>query len=183
LGTPKQLLPWGEDTLLGHVVDTVLASQADPVVVVLGHQADACRAALGNRPVKVVVNPAWAQGQSSSVQAGLAALPAGVSAALFPLVDQPGVTPAVIDALIARHRTTLAPVIWPEHDGRRGNPVLFDRGIFPQLLCLTGDTGGRPVLHAHAEHAERVTVSDPGVWFDIDTQDDYAKAKSRLPRS
>jgi molybdenum cofactor cytidylyltransferase len=181
LGTPKQLLPWGEDTLLGHVVDTALASQADPVVVVLGHQADACRAVLGDRPVKVVVNPDWAQGQSSSLQAGLAALPANVSAALFPLVDQPGVTPSVIDALIERHRTTLAPVIWPEHDGKRGNPVLFDRVIFPQLMRLTGDTGGRPVLHAHAEHAERVTVSNLGVLFDIDTQDDYAKAKSRRP--
>lgn len=178
LGTPKQLLPWGEDTLLGHVVDTVLSSEADPVVVVLGHQADACRAALGNRPVKVVVNSGWAQGQSSSLQAGLAALPANVSAALFPLVDQPGVAPSVIDSLIARHRTTLAPVIWPEHDGRRGNPVLFDRVIFPQLMSLTGDTGGRPVLRAHAEQAERVSVSDPGILFDIDTQDDYSRAKS-----
>ena len=179
LGTPKQLLPWGEDTLLSHVVDTVLSSEADPVVVVLGHQADDCRAALGDRPVKVVVNSGWAQGQSSSLQAGLAALPANVSAALFPLVDQPGVTPVVIDALIKRHRTTLAPVIWPEHDGQRGNPVLFDRDIFPQLMRLTGDTGGRPMLRAHAEHAERVTVSDPGVLFDIDTQDDYDQAKSR----
>ena len=181
LGTPKQLLAWGEDTLLGHVVDTVLASQADPVVVVLGHQADACRAALGDRPVKVVINSDWAQGQSSSLQAGLAALPAGVSAALFPLVDQPGVTSAVIDALIERHRATLAPVIWPEHHGQRGNPVLFDRINFPQLVRLSGDTGGRPVLRAHAKRAERVMVSDPGVLFDIDTPNDYAKAKSRRP--
>ncbi len=177
-GTLKQLLPWRSDTLLGHVVDVALASQADPVVVVLGCQADACRAALGDRPVQIVVNPDWAQGQSSSVRAGLVALPPNVGAALFPLADQPGVTSTVIDALIQRHRATLAPVVWPEHEGRRGNPVLFDRVAFLQLMQLTGDTGGRPVLHAHARHAERVTVSAPGVLFDIDTPDDYAKANA-----
>jgi molybdenum cofactor cytidylyltransferase len=175
-GAPKQLLSWEENTLLGHVVDVALASQAEPVVVVLGHQVDACRAAIGDRPVKVVVNPDWAQGQSTSVQAGLAALPAEVSGALFPLVDQPGVTPAVINALIARHQVTLAPVVWPEYQGRRGNPVLFDRDTFPHLMRLTGDTGGRPVLNTYAGQAERVPVPNAGVLFDIDTPDDYAKA-------
>jgi molybdenum cofactor cytidylyltransferase len=174
-GAPKQLLPWKECTLLEHVVDVALAAQADPVIVVLGFEADACRAALGDRPVRVVVNHDWAEGQSTSVRAGLAALPANTSAALFPLVDQPGVTSALINALIERHRATLAPVVWPEHMGQRGNPVLFDRITFPQLMRLTGDTGGRPVLAAHAQHAERVPVSDPGVLFDIDTPDDYAR--------
>jgi molybdenum cofactor cytidylyltransferase len=158
------------------VADAALASQASPVVVVLGHQAGACQATLGDRPVTVVVNPDWAQGQSTSVRAGLAALPPNVSAALFLLVDQPHITPAVINALIERHRVTLAPVVWPEHNGRRGNPVLFDRALFPQLARLSGDTGGRPVLQAHAGQAERVPVSDPGVLFDIDTPDDYQKA-------
>jgi molybdenum cofactor cytidylyltransferase len=175
-GSPKQLLPWRGGTLLGHVVDAALASQAERVVVVLGNQADACRAALGDRPVQVVVNPDWAQGQSTSVRAGLAALPDSVSAALFPLVDQPGISPAVIDALIERHRATLAPVVWPAYEGRRGNPVLFDRAAFPELMRLAGDTGGRAVLEAYAERAERVPVSDPGVVFDIDTPDDYARA-------
>jgi molybdenum cofactor cytidylyltransferase len=175
-GRPKQLLPWEGDTLLGHVVDVALASGAEPVVVVLGHQADACRAALDGRPVGLVVNPDWAEGQSTSVRAGLAALPANVSGALFPLVDQPGITPDVINALIQRHQATLAPVVWPEYQGRRGNPVLFDRDIFPHLARLKGDTGGRPVLQAYAPHAERVAVFDPGVLFDIDTPDDYAQA-------
>jgi molybdenum cofactor cytidylyltransferase len=129
------------------------------------------------RPVQVVVNPEWAQGQSTSVRAGLAALPADVSGALFPLVDQPGVTPDLINALIERHQATLAPVVWPEYQGRRGNPVLFDRDVFHHLVRLRGDTGGRPVLQAYARHAERVPAPDPGVLFDIDTPDDYAKAR------
>jgi molybdenum cofactor cytidylyltransferase len=175
-GRSKQLLSWEGSTLLGHAVDVALASQADPVLVVLGYRADDCRAALGDRPAQVVVNSDWALGQSSSVQAGLAALPPDVSAVLFLLADQPRVTSAVINALIERHRATLAPVIWPEYQGRRGNPVLFDRVVFPQLMGLSGDTGGRPVLQAYAQHAERVPVSDPGVVLDIDTPDDYAKA-------
>jgi molybdenum cofactor cytidylyltransferase len=176
-GRPKQLLPWEGDTLLGHAVDVALASGAEPVVVVLGHHADACRAALGGRPVRVVVNLEWAEGQSTSVRAGLTALPANVSGSLFTLVDQPGVTPDLIKALIERHQATLAPAVWPEYQGQRGNPVLFDRDVFPHLARLKGDTGGRPVLQAQAPHAERVTVSDPGVLFDIDTPDDYAQAR------
>jgi molybdenum cofactor cytidylyltransferase len=144
---------------------------------VLGHHADACRAALGGRPVRVVVNLEWAEGQSTSVRAGLTALPANVSGSLFTLVDQPGVTPDLIKALIERHQATLAPAVWPEYQGQRGNPVLFDRDVFPHLARLKGDTGGRPVLQAQAPHAERVTVSDPGVLFDIDTPDDYAQAR------
>jgi molybdenum cofactor cytidylyltransferase len=159
-------------------VDVALASQADPVVVVLGHQATACQAVLGDRPVQVVINSDWAQGQSSSVKAGLAALPHNISAVLFLLADQPGVTPVIINALIARYRTTLAPVVWPEYKEQRGNPVLFDRVTFPELMRLSGDTGGRPVLRAHAQHAERVSVSDPGVVFDIDTPEEYAKASA-----
>ena len=177
-GTPKQLLPWQGDTLLGRAVDTALASQADPVLVVLGYQAEACTAALGKREVQAVVNQDWTQGQSSSVQAGLAALPANVSAAVFLLVDQPGITPEVVNALITRHQTTLAPVIWPEYHGQRGNPVLFDRATFPQLMRLSYDTGGRVLLHAYAELAERVAVSTPEVLIDIDTPDDYARANS-----
>jgi molybdenum cofactor cytidylyltransferase len=175
-GAPKQLLPWQGGTLLSQVADVTLASGAAPVVVVLGHQADACRAALGDRPVKLVVNPDWDQGQSTSVRAGLGALSDNISGAMFPLADQPGISPTTIDALIARHRATLAPVVWPEYDGQRGNPVLFDRAVFPQLSRLTGDTGGRAVLQAYAAQAERVPVSDPGILFDIDTPDDYHSA-------
>jgi molybdenum cofactor cytidylyltransferase len=158
-----------------------MASQAGPVVVVLGYQADVCRAALGDRPVTTVYNADWAQGQSSSVKAGLAALPVNIGAALFLLADQPGVTPAVVDALIARHRSTLAPVVWPEYEGRRGNPVLFDRVAFPDLLRLSGDIGGRPVLHAYADRAERVAVADPGILSDIDTPGDYEQATGQNP--
>jgi len=175
-GALKQMLSWGSGTLLSQVVDTALASQADPVVVLLGSQAAACRSALGERPVTVVVNRDWERGQSSSLKVGLAALPGNVMAAVFPLADQPRVTAATLDALIERHRATLAPVVWPEYKGERGNPVLFDRDLFPELMQLTGDVGGRALLGDTSALAERVDVPDAGILLDIDTPQDYRGA-------
>jgi molybdenum cofactor cytidylyltransferase len=84
------------------------------------------------------------------------------------------VTPDVIDALIGRYRQTLAPVIWPEFEGKRGNPVLFDRRLFAELAQIGGDIGGRPVLIAHQHEAERVIVTNEGVLLDFDRPQDLA---------
>jgi molybdenum cofactor cytidylyltransferase len=167
-GSPKQLALWGKQTFIERVTDMALNSWARPVVVVLGAALKPCQDALGDKPVQIVVNRRWAAGQSTSVQAGLAALPTQITGAVFLLVDQPGVTSEVINALIERHSQTLAPVIWPEFEGRRGNPVLFDRCLFAELMQLSGDTGGRPVLLAHQNQAERVQVSNAAILLDID---------------
>jgi molybdenum cofactor cytidylyltransferase len=171
-GSPKQLARWGRQTFIERAVDTALASQARPVFVVLGAEIERSQAALRGRPVQIIVNPDWAKGQSSSMKAGLAALPAGISSAVFLLVDLPGVTPDVIDALITAHRRSLAPLVWPEFEGQRGNPVLFDRALFPELMQVSGDTGGRPVLMAYQDQAERVTVNNQAVLLDYDRPED-----------
>ncbi len=172
----KQMTLLRDKPLFLHAVDAALASEADPVIVVLGARAEACRAALGARPVKIVVNKRWAEGQSTSMQAGLSALPDNFSAAVFPLADQPFITAEVIDALITRYRRTLAPVVWPEFDGKRGNPALFDRRLFPEMRQVTGDTGARPILLAHQAKAECVSVSDAGVLQDVDRPEDLEGA-------
>jgi molybdenum cofactor cytidylyltransferase len=186
-GRLKQLEPWGDGTLLTHAMEVALASQAQQVIVVLGCRAEACRAALSDastssarqmqRVLSIIVNPDWAEGQSTSVRAGLAALGENVGGAIFHLADQPGVTAEVIDALIERHANTLAPAVWPEYQGRRGNPVLFDRIAFPELKKLSGDVGGKPVLlaYARAGSAERVVVEEPGVLLDIDLPQDLPR--------
>jgi molybdenum cofactor cytidylyltransferase len=171
-GFPKQLARWGHKTFIEHVADVALASQARPVIVVLGAEAEHCRAALADRPVYIVVNKDWAEGQSTSMRAGLAALPPDVGCALFLLVDLPGVTPEVINQLIQRHRQTLAPLIWPEFEGRRGNPVLFDHHLFAELGQIGGDIGGKPVLLAHQDQAERVNVAEAGILQDFDRPED-----------
>jgi molybdenum cofactor cytidylyltransferase len=171
-GSPKQLVRWGDKTLIEHSVDMALASLARPVIVVLGAEVERSRALLADRPVQIVVNENWAEGQSTSMQAGLAALPANAGCALFLLVDLPRVTPEVINQLIQRHQQTLAPLVWPEFAGRRGNPVLFDRRLFPELCQISGDTGGRPVLLAYQDQAERVSVAEAGILLDFDWPED-----------
>lgn len=181
-GSPKQLVRWGDKTFLERAVDVALASQARPVIVVLGAEVEQSQAMLAGRPVEIIINDAWAEGQSTSMKAGLAALPANVSGALFMLVDLPGVTPGIVDALIQRYRQTVAPIVWPEFEGKRGNPVLFDRTLFPELKQISGDTGGRPLLLAHRDQAERVVMTDEAILQDVDRPEDLEEAKSHLWR-
>lgn len=176
-GSPKQLLPWKGKTLLEHTVDTVLESSVSQVVVVLGHRAERIGAVLGQRPLEVVVNDAWASGQSSSVRAGLQSLPETCDACLFVLADQPNLKPALIDDVLARYRRTLAPIVVPAYRGRRGNPVLFSRALFPELMERRGDQGGRQVIERHEEQVETVEVSDRSQFLDIDTVEDYDRAR------
>ncbi len=173
-GSPKQLARWRGKTFIEQAVDTALASSARPVVVVLGAEVERCRAALADRPVEVVVNETWMQGQSTSMQAGLASLPANIGGAIFFLVDLPGVAPDLIDRLLQRHRETLAPLVWPEFEGRRGNPILFDRSLFLELRQVRGDTGGKPVLLRYQDCAERVIVSDKSILQDFDRPEGLA---------
>ena len=142
--------------------------------MVLGAEVEQSRTLLEDRPVPVGINEAWVGGQSSSMKAGLAALPPNISSALFLLVDQPWLQPQTIAALIRRYRQTLAPIVWPEFEGRRGNPILFDRALFPELRQISGDTGGRPLLQAYRDQAERVAVADRGIVLDVDQAEDLA---------
>ena len=125
--------------------------------------------------MKCVLNPDAAAGQSTSVRAGITALSPDVEAAVFILGDQPGIDPAVIDALIAAWRTSGAPVVVPRYEDRMGNPVLFDRRVFPELAALEGDTGARPVVRAYHDSGELhvVPVAGPAP-PDVDTEADYA---------
>jgi molybdenum cofactor cytidylyltransferase len=153
----------------------VLASSLDEVFLVVGHEADGVRETVADLPVKYVFNPDAAAGQSTSVRAGLAALSPDVEAAVFILGDQPGIDPAVIDALIAAWRTSGSPVAAPRYEDRMGNPVLFDRRVFPELAALAGDTGARPVVRAYHDSGDLQVVPVAGqAPPDIDTEADYA---------
>jgi len=176
-GSPKQLLQWGDKTLLQHVVDRVLGSSVDQVVVVLGHEAELIASLIGDRALQVVVNEDWARGQSGSLQAGLQALPQMCDACLFVLADQPNITPQLIDSMLDRYRRTLAAIVAPVHRRRRGNPVLFARSLFPELLDMRGDQGGRQVLRRHEQEVEPVEVHDPSLFLDIDTVENYEEAR------
>lgn len=179
-GALKQLLPWHDVPLAAHVADQALACAAIArVIVAVGAGADQVREALADRNVTCVPVPDWAEGQSRSVQAGLRAAVAAVpevSAVLFLLADQPGVSAGLLSALIQRHRETLAPIVAPRYRGRRGNPVLFDRRVFAEFGRLTGDIGGRPIIEAHAGEIAWVDWPTPEILQDIDVAADYGPA-------
>ena len=175
-GALKQVLPWRGVPLVAHVADQALrCPDVDRVAVTVGAEAEQVRAALAGRHVSIVPVASWSEGQSKSVKAGLQAfaprspLPAPLSAVIFLLADQPGVSPGLLSALIQRHRETLAPIVAPRHAGQRGNPVLFDRATFPEFGQLTGDIGARPIIQAHRDAIAWVDWPTPEILQDIDS--------------
>ena len=126
-------------------------------------------------PLDLVYNPDAARGQSTSVRAGLDAVPPDTEAVVFILGDQPGIDPNVIDALIATWRESHAPVVAPRYEDGMGNPVLFDRRTFPELAALEGDTGARPVARAYHASGQLLLVPVAGTSPpDVDTEADFA---------
>lgn len=183
MGRTKQLLPFRDRTMIECVVDAALASALHRVVVVLGHQAHAIEPLLRGRNIKVVLNPRYPEGQSTSLRAGLGELTEETDAALFLLGDQPLVTPRIIDLLLAAYASAPSPIVLPVREGKRGNPVLFSRETFPRIEALDGDCGARPLFAEYAGRILRVSVSDPAIHSDVDTEEDYRRVAAFFRRS
>jgi molybdenum cofactor cytidylyltransferase len=171
IGRAKQLLSWRSKPLVRHVALTALSAGFSNLVVVVGSFGEDVKRALDDLPVEIVTNSEWKSGQSTSVHAGLRALPVETGAAVFLLADQPRVSSRLIQTLIEAHSTTLGPVIAPIVDGQRGNPVLFDKSTFSDLLSLKGDTGGRALFSRYP--VTWIEWHDPTIIQDIDTENDY----------
>ena len=175
MGRTKQLLPFRGKTMLECVVDNALASSLHRVVVVLGHQADVLIPLLESRNVTVVVNPDYRLGQSSSLKAGLHALAEETEAVLFLLGDQPLISPKLIDGILTAYEASPSPIVMPVCAGERGNPVLFSRETFSRLEALSADCGARPLFDEYADRILKVSVADPAIHMDIDTEEDYRR--------
>ena len=170
--------------LVRHAADAALASRARPILVVTGHDRGAVEAALEGLALQFAHNPAFAQGLASSLKTGVAALPGDVAGALILLGDMPAVTPALIDRLIAafdQRPDALAAA--PMRDGRRGNPVLLSRALFPAIAKLNGDEGARMLLdNAGSGRMIEVDVSGIGSVLDVDTPQSFAEARRALEK-
>ena len=180
MGQAKLLLDWGGAPVLRHAVQRVLAAGLDEVVVVTGPDAAPLTPALAGLAVRRAVNPDPAAGQAGSVVAGVAALGPAIEAAVLALGDQPTVSPDVIRALVAVWRATGRPIAAPVYRDGRGNPVLFARAVFPELLVLAGDAGARAVVAADPARVAVVTV-DAAMPPDVDTPEDYARLRGLEP--
>ena len=171
----------GGKPMIARVVDNVLSSGARPIVVVTGHRADEVRAALGGRPVTFVHAADYAAGLSSSLKAGIDAVPDTAAAAIVCLGDMPLVTGRIIDRVISAYDADEGrAIVVPTHQGRAGNPVLWDRRYFPEILELSGDGGARGLLRRHMEQVAEIDVGDDAVLRDFDTVDSLATLPQRL---
>ncbi len=179
MGQVKLLLPVGGQPIVRHAVEGVRAAGLDPVLVVTGPAPAPIEAALAGLGARIVVNPTPEAGQAGSVRAGIAALPETVDTVLIALGDQPALAPTIIPALLAAHRASGRPIVAPRYQDGPGNPVLFDRVIFAELLALQGDQGARPVIAREPARVEWVALDLP-MPQDVDTPADYEKIRSAL---
>jgi molybdenum cofactor cytidylyltransferase len=176
-GRLKQILDYRGQPLVRIVTMTAISAGLSPVVVVSGADAETVEATLHGLPIIATRNTNWPNGQSSSIQAGLRALPRQCGAVIFLLADQPQVTATVIHALIEQHARTLAPILAPLVAGQRANPVLFDRLSFPDLMSLSGDVGGRAIFGR--QPVSYLPWHDEALLLDIDTPQDFQKLKEQ----
>lgn len=179
MGGPNKLLAeLNGKTLVRIVVEQALASKASPVVVVTGHQGAEVATALDGLDVTLVSNPHFADGLATSVKAGIAAVPDAADGAIVCLGDMPLVDARLIDRMVdafAPDRGSL--IVVPVAQGRRGNPVLWSRRFFPELLTLDGDIGARHLIAQHTEAVAEVEVDGKSAFLDIDTPDMLAEAR------
>ena len=167
----KLLAPYEGRAMLDHVLDRVAEAGLDPVLVVTGHEAEAIRRAAGTLASRFVHNPRYAEGLSTSLAAGIEAMPEDVGAALILLGDMPRVSAGTLRRLMqAASENPAVQAFVPAFAGRWGNPVLVRRALFPSLAKLHGDQGARKLLEASREVVEEVPVEDAGILADFDTK-------------
>jgi len=174
-GPPKQLAPFRGTTMLGWVVDQARrASSLDEVVVVLGRAVDKVREQVDFGTARVVENPVFGEGCSSSYRAGIGALNSESAAIMIILGDLPGVTPEIINHLADEWREQQASIALCSYQGRKGHPMIFAHSMFPQLIDLHGDKAAWKLVHANAARVQEVKFDLPYP-DDINTPEDFER--------
>ena len=176
MGTPKATLAYGGRTFLETIVEKLREGGLEKILVVLGHQANEIRQQVEINPARVVINPNYRSGQTSSLQAGLRALAADdPEAVLLCLVDHPAISTETVRMIASAFRESGAPVVIPTYRGRRGHPVLIGRQLFEEILALTAGAGADSVVRKYRSVTRFVEVEDEGVIIDVDDSDVYRR--------
>lgn len=177
MGSTKQLLPFKDTTLLGHVTRQALDSNLDSVSIVLGHDSERIKQSLetefGQAIPRIIMNAHYLSGQSTSLVEGLRHISKDTDGAMFLLADQPMITAAILNRIIDAFCVSAPIAAVPFHNDRRGNPVIISKELFAELRGLTGDTGARNLLKKYADRILKVDIADPAIFMDIDTHPDY----------
>jgi molybdenum cofactor cytidylyltransferase len=180
----KLIAEIGGKPLVRIAAERALASRASPVIVVTGHERERVEVALAELPVRFVHNPSYAEGLGTSLKAGIAAVPADADGAIVCLGDMPQVDHQLIDKLIASFDPERgALVVVPTFDGRRGNPVVWSRRFFNDLMSIQGDIGARNLIGSYAEAVAEVPVAGEAALIDIDTPESFSAVKAEIERA
>jgi molybdenum cofactor cytidylyltransferase len=183
MGANKLLMQDGGRPIVARVVEQALAADITEVVVVCGHQEAEVRAALADQNVRFVSCPDYADGLSASLRSGLKTLSPDIDAALVLLGDMPRVGTGLLRRMIAAFNPTEGrAIIVPAFEGKRGNPVLWDRRFFGEMMALAGDVGARHLIGEHAELVTEIEAEDTGIFLDIDTPEAYRSLKPEPAR-
>ncbi len=177
MGRNKMLFELNGESVLRGAARRALAAGLSPLLVVLGHEAEKSRPELNGLPCQIVINPNYEQGINSSLKAGISAVPAEAQAAVVMLADMPFVTPEMLTGLIERYRSSEAPLVISDYEGVNAPPMLYDRGLFEELLAMTGEGCGRQVVKRHRDEAE-VLAWSPSALADIDVPEDFERLQS-----
>ena len=179
MGTAKALLRFQNETFLDRLI-RVFSAVCDPIVVVVGEHADRIRSGIERgRDVLFALNPDPDRGMLSSLQCGLALVPAGSEGAMFLPVDHPHIELSTIQTLAARFRAARPPVTVPTYSGEHGHPVCIAPGLIAELLALPPDGKASDVIHRHVPQTQYIEVADPAVVTDVDDPQAYATLLAR----
>ena len=175
MGKPKLLLPYGEKTIIETIVETVVSSNVENTLIILGSDREKTEEKIKNYPVKIVYNRDFRSGMLSSVQCGFKALPQETRAVLVVLGDQPKISADVINKLIDAYKSTGKGIVLPVYKKERGHPVLIDVKYGEEVENLSPEAGLRGTVYNHPEDILEVDVETPSIFQDIDDESDYKR--------
>lgn len=180
MGRSKQLLRLGDSTLLERSLASVRKANVDEIILVLGFDAEEIQRSVSTSGLVVVLNEQYQQGMGTSLRRGLSAMNPEAQGAFVILADQPFVSPTTLNQMVDHHHRHKPQITIPTYKEFRGNPVLLDRSVFPELADLRGDVGCRAIFGNHTGNIHKFAVEDPGILLDVDTLDDLDKLQELL---
>ncbi len=178
MGKDKLSLPWRGKTVFEHCLQTLLRSKVKEVIAAVRNSRRTVISHVKDRRLRVIINPHYKKGMSTSIRRGLQVIDPRSQGILIALGDQPRIRTRTIDALIRAFGEKKGTIVVPSFRGRQGHPVIFHRRYLKELLALRGDVGGRAILEKYPEEVYSVRVRSAGVMKDIDTWQDYERARN-----
>ena len=174
MGQPKQLLLYKEQTLLGYVTQCAISSECNPVIVILGANAEKIEPKIAQLPIKIVQNNNWNEGIASSIRCGISYIQnqyLNLDGVVFLTCDQPFISTELIEQLIDAHYSTNKPIIASQYGEILGIPALFSRSFFSALMQLQGDRGAKKIINQYPDLV--YVINFPQGQIDLDTLENY----------